>query len=161
MWAVGNKKNNLGKTETDVGTARPRLWNDVCGNPRAIAFAGLLKTALNPDTKTRPTVTSYVCSAVCATSLVKGSWPATVARMTASETGPRDGPCLAAAWRGWALDLRPGSWAGPLSVLRDDQVDVRGDVPVKPERNLVLTKLLQRVLELDLAAVDLDLVLQT
>src|SRR5215471_21253765 len=74
MWAVGNKKNNLGKTETGVGTARPRLWNDVCGSRRAIAFAGLLKTAFNPNTKTRPTVTSYVCSAGCATSLVKGSW---------------------------------------------------------------------------------------
>ena len=159
MWAVGNKKNNLGKKETDVGTARLGLWNGVCGSPRVNAFAGLLKTALGTDTKTWPTMSSYVCSAGSATLLVK-----TAAGDRCEAAQPRHGPQRSASLAGWrggfAFEVRPGSLAAPLPVLRDDQVDVRGDVAVKPERNLVLTELLQGVLEVDLAAVDLDLVLE-
>ena len=41
----------------------------------------------------------------------------------------------------------------------DDQVDVGLDVPVQAERHLVLSQLLDRLLQVDLVAVDVDLVL--
>src|SRR5437660_1960070 len=49
---------------------------------------------------------------------------------------------------------------GPLPVLRDDQVDVGRHLAVQTQRHLVLAQLLQRVLDVDLAAVDVHLVLQ-
>src|ERR1051326_1343720 len=70
------------------------------------------------------------------------------------------------AWRSWG-GTRPSTRVGTeatdtprLPVLRDDQVDVGDDVAVQPQRHAVLAELLERLLQVDPAAVDLDALLE-